>query len=548
MATLITPLVSGIAGAGSGTAEFYRRGTTTAVTVYSDPDALFPVGRTVDLDENGGWTGDDGSALYAAESVFVRVRSSLGLVVREFVMVVDDVSVDVQSASFTGLLPSGSQGAGGVVDERTVLDRWVSSGGALDWKIRRAGVNSDETLIQAFSNVAATNAPFFNVRSYGAVGDGIADDYQAFVDARTAAEAFGGGIIFAPAGTYLLSRAFSITSQRISLKGAGAAATIITSTLSAGVAITVNAGASTFSGISVEDLTITNSVSGANATPLQIVSTPGVLLRNVFVKQFGLALDIRDRVVLQNCDVTVPASATAGDYCVKFTSAAADSVVLGGKFTMSHLTNTGGISVAGANIAITGAKVDCSALTPGASYGIDVTAAGCKVQGCTLVTGVAASYGLRVNADVTFYEANNTFSGSGRQCFLASAISTTTQIQRLSRRGRYKSLGSGSSTATLTLDGEYDLHEYTTSSGAGGTLTIAVTAANLNCTGDRMLLKIIDDGGSVSAINGSGAGNREFHPKTHTLALNDRVIYEFVFIGDPNTGKWYQVGAVEVWP
>lgn len=44
----------------------------------------------------------------------------------------------------------------------------------------------------------------FNVKSYGAVGDGVTDDVVAIQNAISAANATGGGIVFMPAGTYLV--------------------------------------------------------------------------------------------------------------------------------------------------------------------------------------------------------------------------------------------------------------------------------------------------------------------------------------------------------
>jgi hypothetical protein len=50
----------------------------------------------------------------------------------------------------------------------------------------------------------------FNVKAYGAKGDGTTDDTAAVQDAITAAAAAGGGVIYFPAGTYLLGTALSI--------------------------------------------------------------------------------------------------------------------------------------------------------------------------------------------------------------------------------------------------------------------------------------------------------------------------------------------------
>src|ERR1700691_5533219 len=50
-----------------------------------------------------------------------------------------------------------------------------------------------------------TSALVFNVKSYGALGNGTTDDTVAIQTAYTAAAAAGGGIVFFPPGTYLVA-------------------------------------------------------------------------------------------------------------------------------------------------------------------------------------------------------------------------------------------------------------------------------------------------------------------------------------------------------
>src|SRR5690554_7903813 len=45
-----------------------------------------------------------------------------------------------------------------------------------------------------------------NVKSFGAIGDGIADDYQAIKDAVAVINANGGGTLIFPPGTYKIDR------------------------------------------------------------------------------------------------------------------------------------------------------------------------------------------------------------------------------------------------------------------------------------------------------------------------------------------------------
>jgi Pectate lyase superfamily protein len=63
-----------------------------------------------------------------------------------------------------------------------------------------------------------------NVKSFGAVGDGVSDDSQAFVDAIAATSS---GAISIPAGRYKVTRVLKITKSNIVLRGAGAGTTTL---------------------------------------------------------------------------------------------------------------------------------------------------------------------------------------------------------------------------------------------------------------------------------------------------------------------------------
>ena len=68
---------------------------------------------------------------------------------------------------------------------------------------------------------AAAVGPVFNVSDYGATGDGVTDDTAAIQAAITAAQTAGGGRVYLPGGTYLLTAALTISTSGIILEGAG---------------------------------------------------------------------------------------------------------------------------------------------------------------------------------------------------------------------------------------------------------------------------------------------------------------------------------------
>ena len=72
--------------------------------------------------------------------------------------------------------------------------------------------------------VQAFNMTIFNVKDYGAVGDGTTDDtaaIQAAVDASEADKTNGGGVVYFPAGTYLISATLTIDEENVQFVGEG---------------------------------------------------------------------------------------------------------------------------------------------------------------------------------------------------------------------------------------------------------------------------------------------------------------------------------------
>ena len=91
---------------------------------------------------------------------------------------------------------------------------------------------------QAFSgsveaSILDKSGQVFNVKAYGALGDGATDDSAAIRSAIAAASSAGAGIVFFPPGTYNINpgsgggSALSITSGPVTLAGSGRSATIL---------------------------------------------------------------------------------------------------------------------------------------------------------------------------------------------------------------------------------------------------------------------------------------------------------------------------------
>lgn len=80
------------------------------------------------------------------------------------------------------------------------------------------------------SNFVTWNDVIYNVRKFGARGDGVTDDTGAITSALNAAKENGGGIVRFPPGNYKVSSRITVP-EKIKLEGSGIEVTTITSTL-----------------------------------------------------------------------------------------------------------------------------------------------------------------------------------------------------------------------------------------------------------------------------------------------------------------------------
>jgi hypothetical protein len=108
------------------------------------------------------------------------------------------------------------------------------------------------TLYQRRAGVWGAVDQVYNVREYGASGDGVSDDSRAIAAAITAAVAGGGGVVYFPPGTYITGT--QTVNSRVHYWGAGIEATIIR--------LRSGAGADLFQGAGFHGLTGGNSVGG----------------------------------------------------------------------------------------------------------------------------------------------------------------------------------------------------------------------------------------------------------------------------------------------
>lgn len=135
-------------------------------------------------------------------------------------------------------------------------------------------------------------SPWIDVKAYGAVGDGVADDSTAFAAASSAVST-NGAIIFVPPGSYLLSTTWTLPADRVvTVAGAGIDATElrITSSNANGISYTANGFTSKRMPITIRDLSITANTDNAgkgiaiNFPDAASVNEQTVLIERVMVR------------------------------------------------------------------------------------------------------------------------------------------------------------------------------------------------------------------------------------------------------------------------
>src|SRR4030042_1797749 len=136
---LISTLASGVKGAENGTAQIYVRGTSTRATYYTDFEAgtSIATGADVSLDSNGG------AEIYVNQYVDVVVKDRNGSTVREFTEGKAAPNLEYIGQSFTGVdYTTGASATRKPVNLQTILDAWLTSAGAADFKVDLAGANT----------------------------------------------------------------------------------------------------------------------------------------------------------------------------------------------------------------------------------------------------------------------------------------------------------------------------------------------------------------------------------------------------------------------
>ena len=512
---LIGALAAGIRGAANGTAEVYRRGTSTRVTWYEDFEGQEPVstGADISLDENGG------AVVYVGEIVRVVVRDSAGTVVRDFVVSISAKTVEYVGQSFTGVDPeTGDSGVNFPVSVSDVLDCWADSAGSTNFRT----TGSLTQLSSVATTAAALANTFIAVTEYGATGDGATDDLSAINTAIAAVQALGGGKLLFPPGTYRITTAAITVPEDVSLSGSGFGSCAIVQA-TAGVAV-LTIGATT-DPIVVEDITLRHSGAATGGVP-EVTAANGTksrFLRCAFgnssrFTDYGISVAAAGTATEVHVDHCLFTSIVSGIIDAR-TSAPAQPLFISNSKFVANTTGTWS-GIASPYFVASMCTLDFSTQTSGTGTGVDFTAdsgpassafgvvTGCVFTNPTGGTANGIDIPALIPATVTFYEDQNTFGGSITAIYGGMDVTFASKgawLKLGSRESRVlQATNNASHTARTDL---YGTIVVTRSTNANSTITLTMVPEG---TRGRLLV-LNSSGGTIAAQTVAGpAGAGDF--------------------------------------
>lgn len=545
---LIEPLVAGIRGAENGSVKLLYRGTSTNATYYTDFEFQQQFSASpIALDSNGS------AVLYVNALVDVQVRDSNGVLVREFVAGVNATAVEVISQSFTGIdYEDGSSGASKPTTLAAILDAWLVSAGAIDWKVLFNGAPTN--LSAAFSST------FFNVKNYGAIGNGVADDRTAIINAQAAAVAVGGGTVFFPPGVYRITNAISLGANTVWLGSGGASSKLA-------IDSAVSAGAITLPGNPVGSI--------SSISQLWIGAINGVAPGNLIAASAASTgeFHITDCVLCNDALSINPAyfgNATVAGFKIVFTRTYMRNIASNSQL-IGH-SGSGRLIVRDCDVITT--QPTCVALIicddNGVFEGNVFDASACTVAFTRYITISPTSRGSVVvvgnyfapNFTIACTAIYNTLAAPNRDCLeYANAFGDMTQTPNgctpyeyvtdgysPNITGNYSTGGHQTRNARLEMFAAVVVANQAVNPKAYGTTVIKRTGgvgltvdANKGSMGDRWVLHVNNtSGGAITVIGGT---NVIFDPAAAPLNVNNNGYAEVHLSWLPNgagSGSWYQ--------
>ena len=168
----------------------------------------------------------------------------------------------------------------------------------------------DESEQEFITHNAETVTGIFNVKTgFGAKGDGVTDDTDAINAAIAAAVAAGGGIIYFPRGTYIVSSSFTtITSSGIYFEGSGLYVSIIKHTSDTDNFLTFGdeslGSLGVIKGVGISNLSIKHNSTRSAGYTIKLVNAQLVKIKDLYIEnaftmfELGSATDTNSNFVV----------------------------------------------------------------------------------------------------------------------------------------------------------------------------------------------------------------------------------------------------------
>lgn len=548
---LISALASGISAAATGTCKLVKRGTASNANYYKDFEATQVYSaQPISLDSSGS------AVLYVNELVDVLVYDLNGTLVREFVAGDSATAVEVISPSFTGVsYTDGSSGVSKPTTLESVLDLWVGSAGASDFKVIPSGTSTPLTIAAATATLAGL---FFNVKTYGAIGNGSADDTTAINAAAAAATgtSTGGGTVFFPPGTYRATTSIAWPAGVKMLGGGGNASKLMFD----------------YGGGQNLQVTTTEALTVWEGMYISAQTTPTT---NAIVRILGSG-----RLSIFDC--TVGGDAAAQGNCVQFAGVGAAVTLARSKFrginnqpiiymTAANLVrvvecevvNIGTVGgdhiLAASGLIVMGSRFSCDSVTSGTPIYIDYSASGTygppEVVGNYFADGVAVTPIAINNSLATpssdVVEVGNTFGLGSLAGFGITRYAYTSAGYAPGTAGFYTGFHGSRmsecevSTTPVTFVADAKTHGFSMvmiSSGAALALS-----SNLGRVGDIWVLQVHNNSGGLLTVTPNASSVLlDALAATFTVANNTKRQLVFAFLpvlAGAGTGRWTQIAT-----
>ena len=260
----------------------YKAGTTDPATTYSD-DAGTPNTNPIVLDSDGQCD------LFLDDAVSYRIilKNSAGVTQFDKDRIASLGSTQVQS--FNSIAALRLRSGTTIANAAKTLGYYSAGdggGNSFYWDSTSTATDNGGTVIKptAVSGAGrwlATDASYINVKQFGAVGDGVADDTTAI---SSAIDEF--NTVYFPNGTYLFS-GITINKHNVTLYGTGESRSVLLMTNAAAAAVTI-ASTATTSGTNIRNLRIEGNASNLGGISLGTTTFAATRIRiqDVFITGF----------------------------------------------------------------------------------------------------------------------------------------------------------------------------------------------------------------------------------------------------------------------